>query len=111
MGWQRRGSRTYYYWPKWSEGRARNEYVGRGPLAELLAEETENRRSEQRRARQELDSIRERLRPLDELLQRLERVTFRLIEAELRSRGYYRSHRNWRGARRAREFARRNKIG
>jgi hypothetical protein len=51
------------------------------------------------------------LRPLDELVQRLERVTVRLIEAQLRSRGYYRSHRNWRGARRAREFARRDKIG
>jgi hypothetical protein len=47
---------------------------------------------------------------LDELVQRLERETDRLIEAQLRSHGFYRSHRNWRGARRAREFARRNKA-
>jgi hypothetical protein len=106
MGWQRRGSRTYYYWPKWSDGRVRNEYVGRGPLAEMLADEIEDRRSEQRRTRQELDAIRESLRPLDELVQRLERETVRLIEAQLRSRGFYRSHGNWRGTRRARRLAR-----
>jgi hypothetical protein len=108
MGWQRRGSRTYYYLPKWSEGRARNEYVGRGPLAEMLADEAKNRRSEQRRARQEVRSIQENLQPLDELLRRLEQETVRLAEAELRSRGYRLCHRNWRGVRHARELARKN---
>jgi len=108
MGWQRRGSKVYFYRPEWSEGQPRNKYVGRGPLAELLADETENRRSKQRRARQELRAIRESLRPIDELMRELERGTAQLIEAELSSLGFYRSHGNWRGARRARSLARKN---
>jgi len=106
MGWQRRGLQSYFYRPEWSGGRPRNKYVGRGPLADLLAAETENRRSEQRRARQELRATRDTLQPVDELMQKLERGTARLIEAELRSFGFYRSHGNWRGARRARSLAR-----
>ena len=106
MGWQRRGTKVYFYQAKWSEGRARNKYVGRGPLADLLAEEIENRQSEQRSSRQELRSTRAELRLVDELMQQLDRETTRLIEAELRSFGYYLSHRNWRGARRARALAR-----
>lgn len=108
MGWQRRGSKNYFYRSEWSEGRARNKYVDRGPLAELLADEIENRRSEQGSARQELRAIRESLRPVDELMRQLEQETVRLIEAELRSRGYHRCSRNWRGVRHARELARKN---
>lgn len=108
MGWQRRGSKVYFYRPEWSEGQPRNKYVGRGPLAELLAAETENRRSEQRRARQELRATRDTLRPVDELMRQLERGTARLIEAELRSLGFYRSNGNWRGARHARALARKS---
>jgi hypothetical protein len=105
MGWQRRGSKVYFYRPEWSDGQPRNTYVGRGPLAELLADEIENRRSEQRRARQELRATREALRPVDELIRQLEQGSERLIEAELRSMGFYRSHGNWRGIRRARSLA------
>jgi len=108
MGWQRRGSQVYFYRSQWSGGRSRNEYIGRGPFAELLANETEKRRSEQCRDRQELRAIRESLKPLDELVQRLEREAVRLIEAELRARGFHHRHRNWRGTRHARELARKN---
>jgi len=108
VGWQRRGSQSYFYRPEWSDGQPRNKYVGRGPLADLLADEIANRRSEQRRARQELRATRESLRPVDELMRQLERGTERLLEAELRSLGFYRSHGNRRGARRARALARKN---
>jgi hypothetical protein len=105
MGWERRGSGLYFYQSRWSQGRSHNEYVGRGPTAELVADEIENRRSEQGRVRQELSAIRESLRPVDELMRQLERGAARLIEAELRSLGFYHSHRNWRGIRRARSLA------
>ena len=108
MGWQRRGSRLYFYQSRWSEGRSHNEYVGRGPVAELVADEVENRRSEQGRVRQELRAIRESLRHVDELMRQLDQGAARLIEAELRSLGFYRSHRNWRGTRRARSLARKS---
>ena len=108
MGWERRGSKTYFYRSEWSEGRARNKYVGRGPLVELLADEIENQRSKQCRERQELRAIGESLRPVDELMRQLDRGAARLVEAEVWSLGFYRSHRNWRGARRARRLARKN---
>ncbi len=108
MGWQRRGSRLYFYHSRWSQGRSHNEYVGHGPLAELLADQIADRRSEQHRDRQELRAIRESLRPVDELMRQLEQETVRLIEAELRSQGYHRCSRNWRGVRHARELARKN---
>jgi hypothetical protein len=108
MGWQRRGAKTYFYRSEWSEGRARNLYVGHGPAAELLADEIENRRFEQGRVRQELRAIRESFRPVDELMRQLDQGAARLIEAELRSLGFYHSHRNWRGTRRARSLARKN---
>jgi hypothetical protein len=108
MGWQRRGSRLYFYHSRWSQGRSYNDYVGRGPVAELVADEMVNRRSEQVRARQELFAIRESLQPVDDLMRQLEQEIVRLIEAELRSLGYHRSSRNWRGVRHARELARKS---
>jgi hypothetical protein len=108
MGWERRRSRLYFYQSRWSQGRSHNEYVGRGPVAELVADEIENRRSEQGRDRQELRAIRESLRAVDGLMRQLEQETVRLIEAELRSLGYRRCFRNWRGIRNARELARKN---
>jgi hypothetical protein len=108
MGWQRRGSRLYFYQSRWSQGRSHNEYVGRGPIAELVADEIENRRSEQGRVRQELSAMRETLLPVDQLMRQLERGAARLIEAELWSLGFYRCSRNWRGVRHARELARKN---
>jgi hypothetical protein len=104
MGWQRRGSGRYYYSSEWRDGRPRNVYIGSGPVAELLSDVTENRRSEQRRARQEIRAVQQKLRPLDETLRRLERDTALLMEAQLRSLGFYRSHDNWRGKRRVRKL-------
>ena len=106
MGWQRRGSHTFYYRSRWSEGRYHSEYIGRGPLAEYVANETESRRAEQVRVQQELRALDNSLGPLDALVRRLERVTLTLIEGELLSLGYRRCHRNWRGIRHARELAR-----
>src|SRR6516225_9705875 len=88
MGWQRRGSRLYFYQSRWSEGRSHNEYVGRGPVAELVADEIQNRRSEQGHASQEFFAIRESLLPVDELMRQLDQGAARLIEAELRSLGF-----------------------
>jgi hypothetical protein len=108
MGWQRPGSRSYFYQSRWSQGRSHNEYVGRSPVAELVAVELEKRRSDQGHARQELLAIRESFRPVDELMRQLDQGAARLIEAEPRSLGFYRSHRNWRGTRRARSLARKS---
>jgi hypothetical protein len=108
MGWQHRGSRLYFYQSRWSQGRSHNEYAGHGPLAELLADQIADRRSEQHRDPQELRGIRESLLPVDDLMREVEGVTSRLIEAELRSQGYHRCSRKWRGVRHARELARKN---
>jgi hypothetical protein len=102
MGWQRRGGRCYYYVTTWVDGRLVNQYVGRGPLAQLFAAEAEERHAERERVHQELRATQGSLQPLDELMHLLDRGTGRLLEADLRSRGLHRNHGHWRGVRRAR---------
>lgn len=102
MGWQRRGQSSYYYEAMWKDGRAANQYVGRGPLAQLFAAEAEERHAERERVHQEVRATQGSLQPLDELMHLLDRGTSRLLEADLRSRGFHRNHGHWRGLRRAR---------
>jgi hypothetical protein len=101
MSWQRRGERRYFYHSKREGKRIRNRYFGRGPAAELLAEQA----SATRRAREEVAKLAGELEPPDGLLAALEDGADRLLEATLLSLGYYRQCRRWRGPRRVRRIA------
>lgn len=41
MGWEERNGRRYFYTKRWVNGTCQSEYVGTGPLADLLALEAQ----------------------------------------------------------------------
>jgi hypothetical protein len=72
---------------------------------ELIAAEVERRCHARQAQRQELHSLAQAMKPIDELQEQLERAASRMLDATLLSAGFYRQHRNWRGIRRARILA------
>jgi hypothetical protein len=105
MSWQTRAGRQYFYAPERKDGRAVNRYVGRGPAAELVAAHAEDRKESKARARQELRATRQLMLEFDSLVTKLDVGARELLDAHLRSAGYYRIHRQWRGKRRVRSLA------
>jgi hypothetical protein len=102
MGWQARDSRRYFYTAVRRNGRQENVYMGRGPVAELAAAKLEESKSRRDQVRTEFRTNQDELRILDSLIAAVDQGTAILLEATLLGQGYYRSHRNWRGARRVR---------
>jgi hypothetical protein len=105
MSWQTRAGHRYFYASERKNGRTVNRYVGRGPVAELVAAHAEDRKQSRARSRQELRAARRHLTEFDSLVTQLDLGAQKLLEAHLRSAGYYRIHRVWRGKRRARSLA------
>jgi hypothetical protein len=105
MGWQKRDDRSYYYLAVRENGRPKNRYLGKGPPAELAAAKLEQTRASRDRVLAELSTIQAELRSLDLLIDTVDRGATRLLEAMLMAKGYYRSHRRWRGVRRVRALA------
>jgi hypothetical protein len=102
MGWQKRDGRRYYYLALREDGRQKNHYLGKGPPAELAAAKLEQTRASRDRVLAELRTMQQELRSLDLLIDTVDRGATRLLEATLLARGYYKSHRRWRGERRVR---------
>jgi hypothetical protein len=102
MGWQRRGSQTYFYQPQRSNGRPTNRYIGRGEMAEPIIARLEAERLEKQQAREQLRAAREEIGPLERLVERLDDGAGLLLEATLRAEGFYRQCRKWRGPRHVR---------
>jgi hypothetical protein len=105
MSWQLRAGHRYFYASERKNGRAVNRYVGRGTVADLVAAHTEDRKESKARSRQELRVARQLLLEFDALVTELDVGAQKLLEAHLRSAGYYRIHRQWRGKRRVRSLA------
>ena len=107
MSWETRGVYgPYYTRSRRLDGRVVREYVGRGPLAEIIAQadeaEREARRLERRREREEL----ERDRRLDETFSTYSAGVDELLRSALEAAGYHRHKRGeWR-RRREQETAR-----
>lgn len=105
MGWQGREGRRYYYLARRRNGCQENVYLGRGPLAELAAARVEEGKSRRDEDRKEIRAWQDELRTLDGLIATVDQGAARLLEARLLGQGYYRSHHNWRGARRVRALS------
>jgi hypothetical protein len=100
MGWERRGTATYYYRRVRLVGRQVRVYLGRGPMAELAAavEEARRRAESLRRRRHKEEAL--RWGQADAALVVVIRATNVLLHAALESKGYHQHHRGeWRRAR------------
>lgn len=98
MGWETRTRGTRYYTrSRRVGGRVVREYVGAGPLAEMLAEEDAEDRAQRRHQRGGLDAERRRLSLLDAPAARLSDLADALAASALLLAGYRRHDRgDWR---------------
>ena len=102
MGWETRarGGR-YYTRSRKVNGRVVREYVGTGPLAELVAAGDAAERAERAEAAAALGAERERLAPAEAALTALDGAAEALARAALSAAGFHQHHRGeWRRARR-----------
>ena len=97
MGWETRRGRRYYYRARKVDGRVVKEYVGAGPLAELVAREDAAARAERAEARERLRQAEARVAPADAALAALGALLDGLDAAALTDAGYHRHRRgHWR---------------
>ncbi len=96
MGWEQRGSESYFYRKGRSAGHVRSVYVGRGEIAVLTArldkmqrEEREAKRAKERKEQRGFD-------PNDQSLDNLAQLTSTLTEAVLIAAGFHQHKRQWR---------------
>lgn len=96
MGWETRGKNRYYYRKRWVNGRAMNEYIGNGYLAEVLAESDEcDREKRRRKAAEWLATVRTE-RQVDLVLDEIEELVRSTLSAVLIAHGYHSHKRQWR---------------
>ena len=98
MGWEtrQRGGR-YYIRSRKVGGRVVREYVGTGPLAELIAAQDAEARAKQLAASVALRAEQERMAPAEAALAELDALAELLAHGALVAAGYRRHHRGtWR---------------
>ena len=97
MGWEERGGRRYYYRARKVGGRVVKEYVGSGPMAELVASQDAAARAERAAVAARLRAERERVAPAEADLAAIEEVAEALARVSLVAAGYRRHKRGeWR---------------
>lgn len=101
MGWEKRGSRKYYYDSVWEDGRVVKKYVGRGDKAKAAAGRVAARQSERAREIAEVEQWTEKLRELDLAISTLCGLAKLHMEAHLLANGYYMASRTWRKKKRS----------
>jgi hypothetical protein len=97
MGWERRerGS-SYYTRSKWKGGRVVRQYIGTGPLAEIVARDDELKRLRKQEAAAYWKEERERLEQSAGFLRELEEAAEVLTRAELLASGCHEHKGQWR---------------
>lgn len=104
MAWEtRNGGGRYYTRSRRVDGRVVREYIGVGPLAELMAAEDAERRAERMRQRQAWNAERSELEAIESSVDRLSDALSDLTSLVLVNAGYYRHHRGGWRKRRERE--------
>ena len=96
MGWETRGSGTYYYRKVRSGGRVRSEYVGAGVVADMLADiDNDARHDAERQRRAWLAAVEAERRTVATLAQ-VDRIVSTMTAAALIAAGYHTHRRQWR---------------
>jgi len=96
MGWEKRGGRSYYYRKKRVGQRVVSEYIGIGPLAELLAEADALERVERTQQREAERRVREEMQVLDWQADELAELVRALTHGVLLAAGYHVHKGQWR---------------
>lgn len=96
MGWETRGSGTYYYRKVRDGGRVRSEYVGTGLVAEILAEADALGRHDAERQRQAWQAQVDAERRTAAALAEVDRMVQGMTAAVLIAAGYHTHRRQWR---------------
>jgi hypothetical protein len=96
MAWENRGGTPYYYRSVRDGERVRKEYIGVGPIAELVAEADETKRLERRRRREQEREDLEHLEALTAPLRVLDERAEFLVRAVFVAGGYHRHKGEWR---------------
>lgn len=97
MGWETRERGTSYYTrSRWKDGRVVRQYIGTGPLAEIVALDDELKRLQKEEERVYWREERERLKRDAAFLQELEEATQILIRAHLLAVGCHKHNGQWR---------------
>ena len=98
MGWERRGSKRYYYQKRRIGDRVVSDYIGAGPVAELvaLADENERQRREDERQQWQAEKAadQELVKQIDGAIGLVRRITAGVCIAG----GCYQHKRQWRNA-------------
>ena len=90
MPWEtRRRGTCYYTRSKRIDGRVVREYIGIGPVAELIAQEDETERQQQAQKRQEWLIEKEAVDILDQDLKALDVACRSLMQQHLEAAGYH----------------------
>ncbi len=96
MGWQG----PYYYRSVRQNGKPRREYIGRGPLAELIADEDRERASAREADRKAENALRAEFETIEVLADELDELADLASAAALVNAGFRQHHRSeWRKSR------------
>jgi hypothetical protein len=101
VAWELRNGRRFYYRAVRREGRTIEEYVGRGPAAEMASRLDARARRDRDQAARELKAEKVRCGPADRATKDFEAVFDLMVSASLHGAGFHR-HRSgpWRRRRR-----------
>ena len=100
MGWEQRGSRSYYYRKTREGGRVRSEYMGGGVLGKICAE-TDRDEQHDRKAERDADHATQQVdAEIDRQLKDAEVALGTIVNSALRAAGYHKHKGQWRKKRR-----------
>lgn len=96
MSWETRGNGRYYYRRRKVGGRVVAEYIGAGPVADLLAEADELDRQRRQLDAEEWRAVIEDERRTAAALAEVDDVVRSAVAAALIASGYHQHRRQWR---------------
>ena len=101
MGWEQRGTNSYYYKKERSGSSVKSVYIGRGEVAQLISnfESHSNDLEKLLRANKSIEA--DELERVEAALDRAIELTRLFTEATLLTAGFHTHHRQWRRKRNA----------
>jgi hypothetical protein len=100
MSWEQRRGRSYLYRKVREGGRVRSKYLGTGLLAQMSAEEDDEKRRQHSIQRTAARAARQAEAQIDRQLASVESAIAALTQAALSAAGYHRHKGQWRKRRR-----------